>query len=195
MAQELHALLSLANVPPPYVLVGHSLGGTNVRLFAGLFPEDVAGLVLVDAADDPSTLWSLMPPDALGRRKDELRRIPEGIDFDTFVAGTKEAWNMAVPLGNKPLVVLTRGLPDAPPSASPKLATEWLRRWQEAQSKLPPLSSNSVQVVAKNSRHTIQQDAPKLVVAAIREVVGAVRSRRRVDATVLTPLADEGSHS
>jgi pimeloyl-ACP methyl ester carboxylesterase len=195
MAQELRALLSRAKILPPYVLVGHSLGGTNVRLFSSLFPESVAGLVLVDAADDPSNLWSLMPPDALSRRKEELRKIPEGIDFDTFVAGTKEAWKVVVPLGDKPLVVLSRGLPDAPPSASPELATEWLRRWQEAQSKLPPLSSNSVHVVARNSRHTIQADAPKLVVAAIREVVGAVRARTRVSATALTPLADEGAHS
>jgi pimeloyl-ACP methyl ester carboxylesterase len=50
MAGELHALLGAAGVAPPYVLVGHSMGGYNVRLFASLYPNEVAGIVLVDAS-------------------------------------------------------------------------------------------------------------------------------------------------
>jgi len=55
MARELHALLRRAGVPPPYILVGHSLGGLNARVYNGLYPGDVAGAVLVDAAheDEP----------------------------------------------------------------------------------------------------------------------------------------------
>ena len=49
IAGELHTLLSSAGVPGPYVLVGHSLAGKNVRLFAIQHPEQVAGMVLVDA--------------------------------------------------------------------------------------------------------------------------------------------------
>ncbi len=47
-AAELHALLAAAELPGPYVLVGRSFGGYNVRLFAAQFPEDVAALVLVE---------------------------------------------------------------------------------------------------------------------------------------------------
>ena len=50
MAQELHTLLHKAGVPGPYVLVGHSLGGYNVRMYASLYPTDVLGVVLVDSA-------------------------------------------------------------------------------------------------------------------------------------------------
>jgi len=50
MAEELHALLAAANIAPPYVLVGHSMGGFNVRLFASLYRNQVAGMVLVDAS-------------------------------------------------------------------------------------------------------------------------------------------------
>jgi pimeloyl-ACP methyl ester carboxylesterase len=50
IAQELHALLQAAQVPPPYVLVGHSMGGYDVRLFASLYRNEVAGMVLVDAS-------------------------------------------------------------------------------------------------------------------------------------------------
>jgi pimeloyl-ACP methyl ester carboxylesterase len=51
-ARELHTLLTNAGIDGPYVLVGHSLAGKNVRLFALLFPEQVAGMVLVDARSE-----------------------------------------------------------------------------------------------------------------------------------------------
>ena len=50
IAAELHALLRAAEVPAPYVLVGHSFGGLSIRAYAGSHPEDVAGLVFVDPA-------------------------------------------------------------------------------------------------------------------------------------------------
>src|SRR5579863_1533802 len=50
IAQELHALLQAAQVPPPYILVGHSMGGYDVRLFASLYRNEVAGMVLIDAS-------------------------------------------------------------------------------------------------------------------------------------------------
>jgi pimeloyl-ACP methyl ester carboxylesterase len=55
MSAELHDLLQAAGVSPPYVLVGHSLGGLNARVYNGMYPADVAGAVLVDAAheDEP----------------------------------------------------------------------------------------------------------------------------------------------
>jgi pimeloyl-ACP methyl ester carboxylesterase len=49
-AQELHTLLQRASIPAPYVLVGHSLGGMNARVFVGLYPADVVGMILVDSA-------------------------------------------------------------------------------------------------------------------------------------------------
>src|SRR6266700_167098 len=50
MAAELHALLGAAAIAPPYVLVGHSMGGYDVRLFASLYRNEIAGMVLVDAS-------------------------------------------------------------------------------------------------------------------------------------------------
>ena len=50
IAEQLHDLLQAASIAPPYVLVGHSLGGYNVRVYANLYPGDVAGMVLVDAS-------------------------------------------------------------------------------------------------------------------------------------------------
>jgi pimeloyl-ACP methyl ester carboxylesterase len=57
---ELHSLLTEAGIKPPYILVGHSLGGVNMRLYASQYPEDVVGLVLVDSSHEnqmTSKLW------------------------------------------------------------------------------------------------------------------------------------------
>ncbi len=50
IAEELHALLQTASIPPPYVIVGHSMGGYNVRLYTSLYRNEIVGMVLVDAS-------------------------------------------------------------------------------------------------------------------------------------------------
>lgn len=52
VAHDLHALLRAADIPPPYVLVGHSLGAFHVRVFNATYPAEVAGLVLVDPSNE-----------------------------------------------------------------------------------------------------------------------------------------------
>jgi len=54
--EELHALLANAGVPRPYVLVAHSLGGYMARMYATLYPQNVAGMVLIDASHENT--WS-----------------------------------------------------------------------------------------------------------------------------------------
>jgi pimeloyl-ACP methyl ester carboxylesterase len=63
---DLHRLLIVAGIKPPFILVGHSSGGMNVRLYADLYTEQVAGMVLVDPShEDQSTrFWKLVGPDA-----------------------------------------------------------------------------------------------------------------------------------
>ena len=52
IVQELHTLLKNAGIPGPYILVGHSFGGMNARLYANMYPNEVAGIVLVDSAHE-----------------------------------------------------------------------------------------------------------------------------------------------
>jgi pimeloyl-ACP methyl ester carboxylesterase len=68
---ELRALLRAADVPPAYVLVGHSLGGLYARHYATRFPEEVAGLLLLDPAHEDYDAY--MP-----RRLNEMRGTESG---------------------------------------------------------------------------------------------------------------------
>jgi len=62
-ASDLHSLLTSAGERGPFLLVGHSLGGIHVRSFAGLFPDDVAGAVLVDSAhEQQATRLAMLAP-------------------------------------------------------------------------------------------------------------------------------------
>jgi pimeloyl-ACP methyl ester carboxylesterase len=75
MVKELHALLQAAGVPGPYVLVGHSLGGFNVRLYAHQYPTETAAVVLVAAGSEDD--YAKMPPeyqkiDAANRQSNQL---------------------------------------------------------------------------------------------------------------------------
>lgn len=55
VAQNLKAILANLQIAPPYILVGHSMGGLYVRGFAGYYPGDVAGMVFLDPADFTET--------------------------------------------------------------------------------------------------------------------------------------------
>src|SRR5919112_993153 len=118
---ELHALLQAAEVPGPYVLAGHSLGGFFARLYASTYPDEVVGLVLVDAYSE--LLEDVMPPErwqALVRLNQELgsgevRPIPGYGDAETIGFGadntTMREAVAASPLSPMPLAVLAHGKP------------------------------------------------------------------------------------
>ena len=78
MAEELHTLLKTAGIAPPYVLVGHSMEGYTVRLFASLYPSEVAGMVLVDASHPDQE--NRFPPALKEWKKSELRTA-EFVEF------------------------------------------------------------------------------------------------------------------
>jgi pimeloyl-ACP methyl ester carboxylesterase len=184
MVQELHTLLGRAGIGGPYVLVGHSLGGANVRLYTSQHPDEVAGMVLVDS----STAEQFAPPtDAeIAEARDHLAKDPEGFDLVTFRAGLAALSASGLSLGDRPLIVLSHGHLDGP-TPPPGFA----ERWEEGQKKLPLLSTNSARLVAEKSGHFIQDDQPQLAIASVRQVVQAVRTHGRVDASALAPLAQQ----
>jgi pimeloyl-ACP methyl ester carboxylesterase len=160
MAEELHRLLDALEIQLPVVLVGHSYGGMPVRAFEGTYPDDVAGMVLIDVSSEPEV--------PVYERLDAGPWI-DGTDRIDIHAAVREL-HAAGDLGDVPLVVVTAGIiEDQWLATVPKLAAR-------AQVRLAGLSSNAIQVVASDSGHFVHRDAPDVVLAAIEHVVDAARS-------------------
>jgi pimeloyl-ACP methyl ester carboxylesterase len=185
VVDDLHALLGAAKVPGPYVLAGHSDGGLFVQLYASKHPDEVEGLVLIDAVSPhyysrrTALLKKLLPPAAWKVTMRQLRARapalvdPEQIDMETSLAQTRAALD-AAPLHPMPLFVLTHGRVDQPDS-DPRINAADEHLWQTLQNGLAALVPNSRHVIAKRSGHDIQHDQSELVVNAIQDVVEAVR--------------------
>jgi pimeloyl-ACP methyl ester carboxylesterase len=77
--KDLHALLRAAGEKPPYVLAGYSFGGLLSLLYAGTYPDEVDGIVLVDATLPLE--WDLDPPSTAAEVEKELNANAERIDF------------------------------------------------------------------------------------------------------------------
>jgi pimeloyl-ACP methyl ester carboxylesterase len=179
MVVDLHNLLSKAGINAPYVLVGHSLGGMNVRLYASKYPKEVTGLVLVDSTheDENDRMLALLPPEMLKNAKPEdlIIRTAEDIDFNRSIAQVRAAnWHRDIPL-----IVLTRGSATLNPNdyAVPALAPKFEQLRLQLQKELVSRSSRGRQIIAEKSGHNIHRDQPELVVDAIRQVVREANHR------------------
>ncbi len=189
---DLHALLEASGQPGPYVLVGHSYGGLVVRLYASLYPDNVAGMVLVDAlseglqdAETPAE-WKIQRQLILGDDRESVALYPalERINPDRSFAQLRAARR----LRPMPLVVLSADRPwgpqipaliadgTLPANVPPDFGYVTDRAQKRAQAKLARLVPNAKHVTKTNSGHEIQKEQPQLVTKAIREVVKAVRS-------------------
>jgi pimeloyl-ACP methyl ester carboxylesterase len=192
---DLHALLRATGEAGPYVLVGHSYGGLIVRLYASTYPNEVSGLVLVDALSeglqDTETpeQWTIQRKLIEGDVRESIALYPalERID----VARSCDQIRAAPPPRPMPIVVLSADRPWGPqvPSmiAAGKLPAEIPPDFgyvtdaaqKKAQERLAKLVPDEKHITNTNSGHEIHKDQPQLVIDAIREVVDAVRSGRR----------------
>jgi pimeloyl-ACP methyl ester carboxylesterase len=184
MIDDWHSLLRGARIAPPYVLVGHSIGGFNVRVFADKFPDEVLGMVLVDSSH-PAQLArfsEFLPPEASGepamlrllRYGPDPDSTPERIDFRASAVQVPTTTT----LGLKPLVVLSQSPRALQPPGLPLEIQDNMRHvWAELQHSLLSLSGNSSQIIANHAGHNIQLEEPQLVIEAILGVLHQARSR------------------
>lgn len=187
---ELHALLETAKVPGPYVLVGHSIGGLLVRLYAEKYATNVAGMVLVDPTHESGMLgvmkyggWVRLREKGTGRPLPEPRLGPgakQPVDPDTdYLAEEMRSLYLAgqanpQPLGGRPLVILAGGKRKQPPGTPDDYWKQLKQEREEQVAGLAQLSSNSKFIRDPESGHALHRDNPQLVVRAIQEVLEAI---------------------
>ena len=182
--EDLHALLGAAGLTPPYVFVGHSLGGWNLMVYGTSFPDDVSGVVMVDvrppgfsersfAALPPETANE---PDGLHQARGDAdfekdpSRNPEGLDLIKSAAEAEASPGF----GERPLVVLTAGDRKAVTEGLPApVAKELDSIWMELQTGLVGLSTKGRQEIVDGATHDMPFEKPDVIVDAIREVLDA----------------------
>ena len=164
--------IAAIGLQPPYVLVGYSIGGTYLELYARTYPADVAGVVLVDSRHADFTRQCMIanagncepPAFALALMPDAVRR--EVVEGDR----TMQQVLHADPFPDVPLAVLTSG-------KALFTSSEFKETWLQTQKSLAAMSRTSVHTVCENCGHYIHKDKPELVVNAVRDIVSAVRDQ------------------
>ena len=190
-ARELRLLLEKAGVKGPYLLVGHSLGGLNMQVFAAEYPDDVAGMVLLDP---PPLRWIMggeaFPEltDLFEKQTQELSTTAQAMSqsadpqekakavFLKAVASEHEelfgetARQVAAigSFGDLPLTVIASGSPN--PLFGPT-AEKYQRFWIEESRKLAGKSTRGKFALIEESGHQLHKDAPDKVLEAIRQMI------------------------
>ena len=198
VATDLHNLLDRGHVPGPFVLVGHSSGAQYVRIFAGRYPEQVAGMVLLDGQPAEAfeglpifplfyavfrRVSALLPSLArlgVGRLfyHADVGQLPANArslrdEFAELPTSLQQARSFQS-LGDRPLVVVTAAL-DA------------LAGWLPLQDEMATLSTNSSHRVVPYTHDALvtDQTAAQTSIDAIRDVVHAVRFDRSLEEIVV----------
>ncbi len=171
IVRELRAMLHIEEIKPPYVLVGHSLGGTIVKLFAKTYPEEVVGVVLVDARHAefakrckqmglPSMLYA--PPSILFAMASAAMRG----ELASAALTARQA-RRAGDFPPVPLIVLSQD----------RAVSRWPERlgkvWDASQRNMAKMSRLGRMKVVEDSSHNIHQDQPDMVTTAILSVIAA----------------------
>ena len=162
MVKELKELLIEANIKPPYILVGHSFGGVNMRIYATEYHNEVCGLVLVDSTPEDYRERFLPTMSQDFQQAYNKQFVYEG-NYDEFMESLKQLKETRLKL-NVPLIVLSAG-------KKAHYSKESQELWNDMQREILEISSDGELVIAENSAHFIQNDEPEVVVSAIKKLI------------------------
>lgn len=157
MVLELKSILNQENIPPPYVLVGHSLGGYITRYFSCQYPDVVKGLLLLDPA--PEAYWESMS------KRDLNKYIEGGTEWynTRFKPKYRKEWFHFIPnMVYMKTLNISEDLPVILVSASDS-------KWYKYQKEQLIHLKNARQIELTGS-HYIHRDHPELIIKYIREL-------------------------
>ncbi|MDT9025140.1 alpha/beta fold hydrolase [Rossellomorea yichunensis] len=165
MVKELKELLIEANINPPYILVGHSFGGVNMRMFATEYQNEVCGLVLIDSTPEDYRERFLPTMSEDFQQAYNKQFIYEG-NYGEFMESLKQLKDTRLKL-NVPLIVLSAG-------KKAHYSKESQELWNDMQKEILEISYVGELVIAENSAHYIQNDEPEVVVSAVKKLIDSV---------------------
>jgi len=163
VASTLHALLAAADIHPPYILVGHSLGGLYMQMFARKYPKEVSGVVLLESS-------STEAPSELKTRAKLVPGTAAYLEEEGIAESNRQVRN-AGPFPDVPLTVI------AATDHGPYFR-EWEPTLMRLQRQLATLSPQGALVVAQGSGHDVQLDRPEIVIEAVRRMVAVLQTKQ-----------------
>ncbi|UCZ54866.1 alpha/beta hydrolase [Bacillus shivajii] len=163
--KELKELLTEAKVEPPYILVGHSFGGVNLRLYTTEYPNEVCGLILLDSTpeDYRERFLPTMPKEF---QQAYNKQFVSECNYDEFMESLKQLKQSKRNV-DVPLIVLSAG-------EKAHYSEESQTLWNEMQKEISKISQKSEFIIAENSGHYIQNDEPKVVTSAIKTLINKI---------------------
>lgn len=199
IACELNSLLTSLQLEAPYILVGHSSGGINMRTFTNMYPDKVFGLVLVDSSHEKQDKRA---EKELKKPINMLRKfISEKYSYFLTKIGLKKSYPFSEEINNlivknrktskgreeykyfsqskQELLEMKNCLSEKPLiviSAGKNLNGPFGRAWNKCQKELVSLSSKGKHYIAKNSSHFINYDNPQIIVDVINEMIAEYRT-------------------
>lgn len=171
VAQELNTILLTEKIEPPYILVGHSLGGLIAREFYHQYADKVAGFVFVDVANYEVLFDSLYQ-----------KKLASDADFGPDSLATKgEAYEMSYTKQNvfwfkedfKTVLPVQLLVASGQKAGSAEFVKTKINTFKQFNKKAPQMKI----IYTEFSGHHIQRDQPELVVKSIMEIINEVRQK------------------
>ncbi len=170
-AEELHEMLTVGNMAPPYVFVAASFGGFTALAYAARHPATLAGLVLVDPSHPEQSAAALAVIPA------SEPSVPAVEKFKKYLQGFGPLWTESCQaiaeirdLGGVPLIVLAAGKPDMPVELTERTRRALTQNWHALQQKHAALSARGELRIVSGVGHNIVAGAPGAICAAVAKL-------------------------
>jgi pimeloyl-ACP methyl ester carboxylesterase len=202
--EELREVLTILEAKPPYILVGHSYGGMIMRLFASIFPDETAGLILEDAAHENQYtqneqnkkrirkfnslarlgyITSLMGiPRMLAHKVGRRELGPDNKKALNYIGYTPGAFQSLYfefrdTARSARQLVASKSLPSTLP-VTVISARNPSHQWNQNQLLLAKLTQNTT-MIKTDTGHSVHVEKPEIIIQAIREMIHRTGVRRR----------------
>lgn len=178
---ELKGLLETEKIMPPYILVGHSLGGLIIRYYAYLYPEEIVGLVFIDYPPEDwieyiRSTHSNEEIEKFNRLIDPNLNQSTGVvqrEWERFEYNCELMKGIAIPK-HIPIRIIT-AIQYGSDQQALGYHPEDMQVWAEMQARIMNNSRKSKQIITDKSGHSIHLTEPELIINSVKELVEIFR--------------------